>query len=270
MFTASLLGALTVVAGSSLEDPTPAPKRVLVYTVSAGYEHEVAHRETPNELSLVERALVDLGRRSGRFEAVPSRDANDFTAEKLAQFDLVFFYTTGELPLSEDGRAALFDFVKQGKAFAGAHCATDTFYKVREYGEMIGGYFDGHPWHEKVSVKVEDAAHPATKHLGAAFDITDEIYQFKAPYDRTKLHVLLSLDAEKTDLGREGVKRTDRDFAIAWCKEYGKGRVFYTALGHRAEVWADERFMKHIEGGFLWAMRADVTAPAEPQKSSPR
>src|SRR5450432_4511164 len=124
--------------------PAPAPHRVLVYTVSAGFEHDVVKRETPDKPSIVEQALVDLGRRTGHFEAVLSRDANDFTRENLAHFDLVFFYTTGELPFTKEQRDALFDFVKKGGAFAGAHCATDTFYAVPEYGAMIGAYFDGH------------------------------------------------------------------------------------------------------------------------------
>ncbi len=250
------LTSLLALAAISYPEETAAPKRVLVYTVSAGYEHDVARRASPDELSIVERALVDWGKKTGAFEAVPTRDASEFTVEKLARYDLVFFYTTGELPIPEAGRTALFDFVKQGKAFAGSHCATDTFYEDARYGEMIGAYFDLHPWHEKVRVKVEDREHPATLHLGDAFEITDEIYQFKAPYDRSKLTVLLSLDAEKLDLSRPEVHRTDRDFAIAWCRDHGKGRVFYTALGHRPEVWADERFLKHVEGGFLWAMRA--------------
>ena len=255
------LFALALAAAPSFEDKA-APKRVLVYTVSAGYEHDVARRASPDELSIVERALVDWGKKSGSFEAVPTRDAGEFTAEKLARYDLVFFYTTGELPIPEEGRTALFDFVKQGKAFAGSHCATDTLYEDPRYGEMIGAYFDLHPWHEKVRVKVEDREHAATRHLGDAFEITDEIYQFKTPYDRSKLSVLLRLDTEKLDLARPEVHRTDRDFAIAWCREYGKGRVFYTALGHRPEVWADERFLKHVEGGFLWAMRAPAEKPA--------
>lgn len=270
MCAVSIACILALSSGLARQDVTPTPKRVLVYTVSAGYEHEVVHRESPEKLSLVERALVELGRKDGRFEAVPSRDANDFTPEKLARFDLVFFYTTGELPFSAEQRTALLDFVRRGKAFAGAHCATDTFYEVPEYGEMIGAYFDGHPWHESVRVKVEDASHLATRHLGTAFDIVDEIYQFKVPYDRRKSHILLSLDAERVDLARDGVHRTDRDFAVAWCREFGRGRVFYTSLGHRPEVWADERFLKHIEGGFRWAMRAEeVDEPkrAEPPKS---
>ena len=79
------------------------------------------------------------------------------------------FYTTGELPISEEGKKALLDFIKRGKGFVGIHSATDTFYKWPEYGEMIGGYFDGHPWHTDVTVRVEDRTFPATAHLGESF-----------------------------------------------------------------------------------------------------
>jgi putative membrane-bound dehydrogenase-like protein len=241
---------------------------VLVYTVSAGFEHEVVHRAAPEELSLVERTLVDLGKRTGDFEAVATRDAHEFNPTRLAQFDLVFFYTTGELPFSKDEREALLAFVRNGGAFAGSHCATDTFYELPEYGQMIGAYFDGHPWHQEVKVKVEDREHPATKHLGESFSIADEIYQMRAPYDRSKLHVLLSLDTASVDLGVEAVHRQDRDFALAWTKDFGKGRVFYTALGHRPEVWKDERFLAHLAGGFRWAMR--VPEPPEPPEPKAR
>src|ERR1700741_2378856 len=176
-----LLGCIA--AASSPQDraqESPPLPRVLVYTVSAGFEHEVVHRQKPEDLSLVERALVDLGKRTGEFEAVVTRDARDFAPAKLAEIDLVFFYTTGELPLSRDQREALFAFVRGGGAFAGSHCATDTFYEVPEYGQMIGAYFDGHPWHQEVRVKVEDRAHASTKHLGESFAIADEIYQMRA------------------------------------------------------------------------------------------
>ncbi|MBK7877723.1 MAG: ThuA domain-containing protein [Planctomycetes bacterium] len=270
----TFLAVLSVVAASvsvSAEEPAarPAPKRVLVYTVSAGYEHDVVKRAKPDEPSLVERTLVELGKQRGWFECVLSRDAKDFTKENLATFDLVFFYTTGELPFTDDAKRALLDFVKDGKAFAGAHCATDTFYKLPEYGEMVGGYFDGHPWHEKVVLRVEDKEHASTRHLGASWELVDEIYQFKAPYGRSKLHVLLSLDPAKNDLAKQGVNRKDGDFANAWCKDVGKGRLFYTALGHRPEVWADERFLKHVEGGFAWAMRAEERAGFAAKKDVP-
>ncbi|MFN0241851.1 MAG: ThuA domain-containing protein [Planctomycetota bacterium] len=232
------------------------PKRVLVYTVSAGFEHDVVRRASADELSLVERTMVALGQSSGMFTAVPTRSAADFTAENLATFDAVLFYTTGELSLSSAERRALLDFVRAGRGFVGVHSATDTLYELPEYGEMIGAYFDGHPWHERVRVMVEDATDPSTRHLGTSFTIEDEIYQFRAPYDRAQLHVLLRLDADAVDTRKDGVHRTDRDFAIAWRKDFGAGRVFYTSLGHRPEVWADERFRRHLVGGVLWAAGA--------------
>lgn len=243
----------------------PAPKRVLVYTVSAGYEHAVVQRARPDEPSLVERVLERRARASGWFDVVLSRDAHDFSRESLARFDAVLFYTTGDLPLAPDEQRALFDFVAAGHAFVGVHSATDTFPSVPAYGELVGARFDGHPWHERVRVRVADANSPATRHLGATFEIVDEIYQFRAPYDRAKLHVLLELDATAEQRTRAGVNRTDGDFALAWCKESGAGRVFYTALGHRAEVWEDERFLRHLEGGLAWALRTELPVVLAPE-----
>src|SRR5207245_10386218 len=129
------------------------------------------------------------------FDAVCTQDSRKaITAENLKDFDAVFFYTSGSLPLSDTQKADLIAFVKNGKGFAGAHSATDTFYDWPEYGRLIGGYFDLHPWHKKVKVVVEDTKHPATRHLGDTFEITDEIYQFKTPYSRENLRVLMRLD----------------------------------------------------------------------------
>src|SRR5262249_41715904 len=98
----------------------------------------------------------------------------------------------------------------------------------------------------------------ATRHLGDSFKITDEIYQFRN-FSRDKVHVLLSLDASSVDLTKPGVHRTDKDFALAWTSEYGRGRVFYTALGHRDEVWRDERFQKLLVGALQWVTEGRVT-----------
>lgn len=170
-------------------------QKLLVITESKGFVHGVVKRPKPEELCLVEKSLIALGKSSGMFEAVVSQDSRTaITAENLQKYDAVFFYTTGELPLSDVQKADLLQYIKSGKGFSGSHCATDTFYKWPEYGNMIGAYFDGHPWHEKIKVKVEDKNHPATKHLGDSFEITDEIYQFKGPYDRKNLNILLSMD----------------------------------------------------------------------------
>jgi uncharacterized protein len=221
-----------------------AKRKVLYLTHSAGFKHAV--------LPVSEQVFKELGVRSGAFEATVTQDCSVISKEGLKPFDVVVFYTTGELPISDEQKKAFMDFIKSGKGFVGIHSATDTFYKWAEYGEMIGGYFDQHPWHKEVGVKVENTKHPATKHLGSSFTITDEIYQHKN-FSRANVQVLLSLDVTTVDLNAKNVHRTDKDFALAWCRKYGKGRVFYTALGHRPEVWHDERFQNHLLGALRWA-----------------
>lgn len=219
--------------------------KVLYLTHSAGFRHEV--------LPLSQRIFRTLGDEAGWFEVTATEDCAQITADNLQQYDAVAFYTTGELPLSEQQKADLLAFVNSGKGFVGIHSATDTFYRWPEYGRMIGGYFDEHPWHEEVTIRVEDRDHPATRHLGESFVITDEIYQFKN-WSRADLHVLLSLDPTSVDLDNDSVHRQDRDFGIAWTRTQGKGRVFYTALGHRPEVWQDARFQQHLVEGLRWAI----------------
>jgi uncharacterized protein len=200
------------------------------------------------EWCLVEATMVELGAKNG-FDVVCSQDSRaEISSDNLKNFDAVWFYTTGELPLSETQKAELLAFVRSGKGFGGSHSATDTFYKWKEYGDLIGAYFDGHPWHTKINVIVEDKMHPSTKHLGDSFTITDEIYQFKGPYSREKLHVLLKLDLKDLKPGN----RKDNDNALAWTNQYGKGHVFYTALGHRDEVWRDPRYQAHVIGGLRY------------------
>jgi type 1 glutamine amidotransferase len=196
---------------------------------------------------LVETTFMELAKKTGWFEVDCTQNSRgEINAENLKKYDAVFFYTTGELPLSDVQKSDLLAFVRSGKGFGGSHCATDTFYKWKEYGELIGAYFISHPWTQKVRVIVEDNKHAATKHLGDSFFIDDEIYQYRAPYSRDKGHVLLKLDMDSVKgLG----KRKDDDNALAWVHSYGKGRVFYTALGHRPEVWNDPRFQQHVVGG---------------------
>jgi hypothetical protein len=241
---------IAVVAIGLLSPPSlsrsAAKKKILYITHSAGFKHAV--------LPLSQEILKEIGDRSGLFEVTATDDLSLITTEGLKPFAAMVFYTTGELPINDEQKAALISFIKSGKGFIGIHSATDTFYKWAEYGEMIGGYFDQHPWHQEVTVKVEDLKHPATSHLGESFKITDEIYQFKN-WDRSKVHVLLSLDASSVDLTKPAVHRTDKDFALAWTRQHGRGRVFYTALGHRAEVWRDERFQRLLIGAMRWATR---------------
>jgi type 1 glutamine amidotransferase len=239
-------------------DLRPKPRRLLFLTHSAGFVHGVVRRDAPEELSHAERELVAAAGR--RFEVVPTQDCSLIRPEVLETFDAVLFYTTGSLPISEENRRALVEWVADGGAFVGIHCATDTMYECEPYMEMIGGAFDGHPWHEEVSLVVEDREHPATRHLGERWRLTDEIYQFKW-FRRFPLQGLLHLSGDIADLSKG--KRADRDNVNAWCKPWGEGRVFYTALGHRPEVWTDPEFRRHLLGGVRWAIEGpDRPVPA--------
>ncbi len=300
--TAFLLLGLFVSSGEAQEQSTK--KKLLLITESKGFRHDCVKRGKNGELCLVEKTFTELSEKSGLFDVVCSQDSRkEITAENLRNFDAAWFYTTGELPLSEVQKSDFLAFVRGGKGFGGSHSATDTFYGWKEFGEMIGGYFDLHPWHAKVPVVVEDAAHPATRHFPASFIWHDEIYQFKAPYSRDKLRVLMRLEpkwaaeqrekemeriardnaadlkkveeleaAGKQDEAKKlrariknrqpQIHRTDADFALAWIRDYGKGRVFYTALGHRDEVWRNPDFHQHVIGALRYLFRlsdADAT-----------
>lgn len=236
-------------------------RRILVHIDSQGYEHAVC-KAGDDGLSLVERNMLAWGEEDSRYEVVVDRSYDRFTAEGLAEFDAVFFYTTGELPMTAEMKQAFLDFVRGGGVFAGSHCASDTFYEWAEYGDMLGGYFDGHPWHEQVTLNVEDPLHPATKHLQSGFTFTDEIYQFRAPYNRARQSVLLSLDTEAVDMSKSSIKRTDGDFALSWERAEGEGAVFYTALGHRQDVWNADWFRIHLMEGILAVCARQPEPPA--------
>lgn len=244
LFVASVLLLSVVTLGrTDVQAQSKGSKKILYVTHSAGFKHAV--------LPHSEQVFPELGTKAGWFTVDVTQDVAKLNAADLKQYDAVAFYTTGELPITDQQKADLQAFVENGKGFIGIHSATDTFYKWPWYGTMLGGYFDGHPWTQKVTIKVEDQKHPSTKHLGASFEIDDEIYQFK-DWSRDKVHVLLKLDTASVDMTKKGVNRTDNDFANAWTRTQGKGRVFYTALGHRPEVWDDARFQQHLVEGVRW------------------
>ncbi|WP_242111837.1 ThuA domain-containing protein [Luteimonas aquatica] len=238
-----LLACLALPSGAAPRT-RPAAAEVLYFTYSAGYRHKVVPES--------ERILSKLGEESGRMRVTVSHDPAILDAARLARFDVVVFYTTGELPIDARQKRDLLAFVEDGKGFVGIHSASDTFYQWPEYGRMLGGYFDEHPWNQQVTVRVEDRRHPATRHLSRRLDIADEIYQFK-DWSRADVHVLLRLDTASVDLAHPKVHRKDGDFALAWTRAQGRGRVFYTALGHRPEVWRDPRFQHLLLGAVQWA-----------------
>ena len=226
-------------------------ERILYFTYSAGYRHEV--------IPLSKTILTQLGRNSGAFEVVATEDTSEFSPENLKRYAAVMFYTTGELPMRVAEKAALLDFVRAGRGFLGVHSATDTFYTWPDYLDLIGGYFNGHPWHQAVTIEVADTSDPLVAFLGNWLQIEDEIYQI-SDFDYRGSHVLLRLDQSSVDLGKPGVYRRFYGWPLAWTRSYGHGRVFYTALGHEASVWQDTRYQRILTNAIRWSMR---TSPQE-------
>lgn len=240
----ALLGAA---AAQPLGAHAQGPKqRVLYFTYSAGYRHDV--------IPLSKAILTQLGSNSGVFDVTATEDTSEFSTDNLKRYAAVMFYTSGELPLSDPQKAALLDFVLSGGGFLGVHSATDTFYTWQDYLDLIGGYFNGHPWHQAVTIEVADPSNPLVAFLGNSFQIKDEIYQI-SDFDYRGSSVLLRLDPGSVDLGNTGVHRRFYGWPLAWTRLYGEGRVFYTALGHEPSVWHDARYQRLLTNAILWCLR---------------
>ena len=245
-------------------DPSVAPpphahtihlKHLLVISQTKGWEHE----SIPDAMA----ALYNMGHDSGFWDVTLRTDtelltkkALDNNAKNLDYFDaLIFVSTTGELDLDDTQKKDILSFIKDdGKGFVGIHAALDTNYKWPEYAEMIGGWFDQHPWSTfNAPIINEDPAFPAVRHFPKAFVKYDEIYQAQK-WSREKVNVLLSLDPKKLNYENPRVHRTDHDFAVAWSKMYGKGRVFYSTLGHTQESWSDPDIRKMYFEAIQWVL----------------
>jgi type 1 glutamine amidotransferase len=234
------------------------PKKLLVVTVTKAYRH--------SSIDMGAKIIGDLAQKSGAFTVDYCRTDDDMakkmSAEGLKNYDGVFFVSsTGDLPLPD--KTAFLDWIKSGKGFVGVHAATDAFHRngsqVDPYIEMIGGEFVGHTVADVKCINC-DPEHPATKGLGKIYELTDEIY-FMKNFDRSKVHELLVLD-KAPGSNQPGY------YPIAWCKKYGNGRVFYTALGHFEQVWESPQYQLHILGGIKWALGIEP-GDATPQHTSP-
>jgi type 1 glutamine amidotransferase len=259
-----------------LAAPRTQNKKVLFFTKSSGFQHPVITRQG-DKPALAERILTEIGKENG-FEVVASKDGRMFEPDQIGQWDAFAFETTGDLttpgtdktpPISADGEKALYDAIRGGKGFLGMHCATDTFghHGNRNHGaddpyiQMIGGEFAGHGAQQPCRIEIADAAFPGVaKGFGASggsFTITDEWYALKnMPED---LHVIL---VQVTD-GMTGNMYHRPNFPMTWARNHGKGRVFYTSMGHREDVWENPMYQGLLLGALGWAT-GRVDASVEP------
>jgi len=241
----ALLGSAAAIRplGARAERPL---EHILYFTYSAGYRHDV--------IPLSKAILTQLGKDSGVFEVTATEDPSEFTTENLERYAAVMFYTSGELPMSDAQKSALLNFVRSGRGFLGVHSATDTFYTWPDYLDLVGGYFNGHPWHQAVTIEVVDAGDPLVAFLGNSLQVEDEIYQI-SDFDHRGSRVLLRLDPSSVDLKKTGVHQRFYGWPLAWTRSYGEGRVFYTALGHEASAWQDGRYQRMLTNAILWSGR---------------
>jgi type 1 glutamine amidotransferase len=239
------------------------------------------HESVSHALAVIER----LGYESGAYDLYIRTDSNVIakaplrtTGEpasggpSLSNVDAIFFMGHRDVPLEPQQRAELAAFVRdEGKGFVAAHVALTAFESWPEFGDLLGGRYDGHPWNTATGTIVnEDPTFPAMKHFGAApFTFTDEFYQAKE-YSRDKIHVLLRLDVSKMPPNTE-VHGKDGDFPLVWAKNYGKGRVFYSALGHASSTWDNRDVQQMYFEAIKWALgMTDADITPRPLSASPK
>ncbi len=240
----------------------PAPLRVLYLDQSVGWRHEPVARPRSGGLAPSEAAMIAIGQDSGVFTAEVSQDAREITPQRLENIDVLVFYTTGALPISPEAWAAIQQRVATGKlGFIGVHSATDTAWPYdgpgQSYTQFINGKFAGHPWTQGTPIRIEtlDPDSPLVGMWSVGFDYAEEIYQH-SDFDPTKVRVLQTLDFADTPLKRPYA------VPIAWAREIGRGRLFFTNLGHTPSTWNDPRFRDQIVQAVLWTGRrtdADAT-----------
>ena len=283
-----LFAAGLLLLGLALPAFSAAPLRVLYFSKSAGWEHSVVKR-VDGKPSYSENVVAGLAAKHD-LAVTYSKDGSLFTPEYLAQFDVIMFYTSGDLTsvgtdgqpaMTAAGKQALLDAVKGGKGFVGIHSGSDTFHtdehgggnnpiraprfvnygdKADDYIKLLGGEFIRHGPQQVAKARVVDPAFPGFKALGDAMEVMEEWYSLKefAPNN----HVLLVMDTA----GMKGTEYERPNYPLAWARSYGSGRVWFNAMGHREDIWDNLRFQETLVGGIEWAggrVQADIAPNLE-------
>jgi len=264
---AAMIGAGPL--GRAFAAPKGTGKKVLFFTKSSGFQHSVIARDKM-PVGHAERILTELGKEHG-YEVVASKDGSLFDPDKIGEWDAFAFETTGDLttpgthndgpPMSKDGKKAFLDAIAGGKGFLGMHCATDTFHSkgdaIDPYIQMIGAEFIVHGAQQKAKLTVTDPDFPGARDFGSSFELHEEWYALK--HFANDLHVIIAHETE----GMQGVMYQRPNFPETWARKHDKGRVFYTSMGHREEVWSDPRYQGLLLGALGWAT-GRVDADIEP------
>jgi type 1 glutamine amidotransferase len=252
---------------AAADDAKLRPRKVLFFTKSSDFEHDVIKRKGET-LGFAEGKLIDLGKQHN-LDITASKDGQLFEPGKLAELDAIVFYTTGDLttngkdknpPMSAEGKQALLDAVRNGVGFVGIHCASDTFHsrsdrELDPYIQMLGGEFIIHGKQQDATTRIADAKFPGVPEQNN-FTLHEEWYALKNFAD--DLHVILLQDTA----GMLGDMYQRPPYPSTWARRHGNGRVFYTSMGHREDVWTNPIFQNLLMSGIAWSMGAidaDVT-----------
>jgi len=257
------------------------PRRVLIWNTP--FMEKSPHKGY--SIPQAEYAMKLLGEKTGAFEPVVSDDVAMFLPDNLKKFDAIIMNNSNGpwiRPTDKDMekfkkhgpnqdtveqllRKSLLDWVSNGGGIVAYHHAIGGNTHWPEFFELLGAAYWGHPWNEEVGVKLDEPDHPLLAAFkGKDFRLAEEIFQFRDPYSRKKVRVLLSLDTETTNMNVKWIHRTDNDFALAWVRQYGKGRVFYCAFGHRTEIWWNPTILRFYLDGIQFAV-GDLDAPTSPR-----
>ncbi|HOK09178.1 MAG TPA: ThuA domain-containing protein [Candidatus Hydrogenedens sp.] len=247
------------------------PLKVLYLTKSSGFEHSVVKREN-NQLSFSEKILVELGNKNG-WQVECTKDASKINAENLNNYDVVIFYTSGDLteagtdgqpPMKSEGEQELIKWIQNGGGFIGIHPANDSFHskgdKISDYVKMLGGEFATHGKQFKGKLEIVSKGHPALGNFPDGWETEEEWYLMKN-MNKEIMHVLILLNP-----GEERKKQEMYNvpsYPIVWCHEFGKGRVVYNGLGHREDVWESSQYQELLKSNIIWAS-GQGPAQAEP------
>lgn len=265
------------------------PRRVLIWNTPAHLMEKDPHKGYC--IPYGSAALNAIGRKTAAFEPVVSDDLSVYLPENIRHFDAIVlnnssgpWITPTDADLAKDAfrkhgtdkttlehvlRKSMLDFVRNGGGIVCLHYAIAANSHWPEFQELFGAKFTGHPWNEEIAVTVEEPNHPLVAAFGGKdFWIADEIYEYGPPYDRAKLRVLLSIDPAQSNMGVRWINRQDNDFALAWVKAFGHGRVFNTSFGHRTELFWDPRVLAFYLDAIQFAT-GDLDAPVEPRPDRP-
>jgi type 1 glutamine amidotransferase len=264
----AIVGCLMISGAATAADKS----KILFLTQSKGFKHGSVNRDK-RDLAVSEVAMTQLGQKTELFEVHCTQDSKaDFTKENLKKYDIVMFYTTGELDITDEARDYFMnEWLKQkGHGWIGFHSAADTYRTNNPahqwYWNLAGGTFKGHPWNagELVTISVHDTQHPAMKAFGEEFQIKDEIYWYDH-WVPENVHVLMSLNIAKCNTKGEkrGTGLHAEHVPVAWCRSWGDGKIFFNNLGHNESTWNDKRFLDSTEAAIRW-IRGELPGDATP------